>query len=33
VSSNVNKGSYPILNILTDLTQTDSFVMRAVGPQ
>jgi hypothetical protein len=33
ISSSMNKGSYPILNILTDLTQTDSFRMRVAGPQ
>ena len=33
ISGNMNKGSYPILNILTDLTQTDSFRMRVEGPQ
>lgn len=33
ISGSMNKGSYPILNILTDLTQTDSFRMRVAGPQ
>ncbi len=33
ISTNMGKGSYPILNILTDLTQTDSFRMRVAGPQ
>ena len=33
ISGSMSKGSYPILNILTDLTQTDSFRMRVAGPQ
>jgi len=33
ITTNMGKGSYPILNILTDLTQTDSFRMRVAGPQ
>ena len=33
ISGSMSKGSYPILNILTDLTQTDTFRMRVAGPQ
>jgi len=33
INKNMTAGNYPILNILSDLTQTDSFRMRVAGPQ
>jgi len=33
INKSMTAGNYPILNILSDLTQTDSFRMRVAGPQ